>query len=95
MPPPRPRRVPLKTALRPSARCCPVCGNHLVLRILSGTEIDVCPDHGVWLDPGELQFLIRRQTKIRHSSEKERLRKARRDGKAEGCQWGLLAFLWD
>jgi Zn-finger nucleic acid-binding protein len=39
-------------------RACPMCGGDMAKRVFayeSGVPIDVCADHGVWLDHGELQ----------------------------------------
>ncbi len=39
-------------------RPCPVCGVELEVLEIKDVEIDVCADHGVWLDNGELERLI-------------------------------------
>jgi Zn-finger nucleic acid-binding protein len=39
-------------------RTCPTCGedmNKQVFAYESGVPIDVCPDHGIWLDQGEME----------------------------------------
>ncbi len=35
-------------------RPCPVCGELMNLAWIDFLKIDRCPQHGVWLDPGEL-----------------------------------------
>ena len=37
---------------------CPICGELMPrrnFRRISGVLIDICRDHGIWLDPGELE----------------------------------------
>lgn len=36
---------------------CPVCGEALEQTIIHGVTIDVCSQHGAWLDQGELVML--------------------------------------
>jgi|FLYL01.1.fsa_nt_gi Zn-finger nucleic acid-binding protein len=43
---------------------CPNCGDELRERERSGIEIDICPQcRGVWLDRGELDKIIARETR--------------------------------
>ena len=39
-------------------RECPICKKKMKAEIFHNITIDVCPNHGVWLDSGELQTLI-------------------------------------
>jgi len=53
------------TALVPEGqRPCPVCGQHMATETRHGIAADVCRDHGVWLDRGEL-YAIQRTTRAR------------------------------
>jgi len=36
---------------------CPLCAKALSQEIIHGVTIDVCPEHGVWLDRGELLLI--------------------------------------
>lgn len=53
--------TPPRTSLRVSYRPCLRCGtmmNRVNFGKLSGTVIDVCRDHGTFLDAGELQAIV-------------------------------------
>jgi predicted RNA-binding Zn-ribbon protein involved in translation (DUF1610 family) len=42
---------------------CPKCGDRLITRTQLEVEMDECPSgHGMWLDTGELQKLMGRET---------------------------------
>jgi Zn-finger nucleic acid-binding protein len=38
--------------------CCPVCADEMVRQRYHEVQIDWCPDHGVWLDSGELEAIL-------------------------------------
>jgi len=41
---------------------CPKCGADLLTETFHGVQIDRCPDcHGVWLDHGELDLLMKHE----------------------------------
>jgi Zn-finger nucleic acid-binding protein len=59
------------------------------------TEVDLCEEHGVWLDRGELEAIMRRQrignaTRIQLAEER-----GRESGKLMAYWLGELAFLFD
>lgn len=75
---------------------CPTCGTLMSRRNygrVSGVIVDSCPDHGVWLDAGELQALRtfvasggrKRQAKADADKDRltEQLRQLRREAAAE------------
>ena len=33
---------------------CPICSDAMRVEDRNGTEVDVCPNHGIWLDKSEL-----------------------------------------
>ena len=37
---------------------CPHCAQGMVLEMYSGVHLDWCPQHGVWLDTGELDAIL-------------------------------------
>ena len=39
---------------------CPICKSALAKQTLHGTEVDVCEQHGVWLDKSELYGITER-----------------------------------
>lgn len=62
-------------------RPCPVCGIEMEVQSIRDVEIDMCADHGIWLDNGELQQLIdlkSASTKGKIIQRSPRIRRARR-----------------
>ena len=61
-------------------------------------EIDVCEEHGVWLDQGELKAItdrVQRIEKIKaHTRTIGEVRRARHSGKVSAYLFGPLAFLF-
>jgi hypothetical protein len=47
-------------ALPTGQRPCPICQKVMVAEQFDDIALDICRDHGVWLDSGELQTLIAR-----------------------------------
>ena len=41
-------------------RECPICKKVMVVEDLHGITLDVCRNHGVWLDSGELETIVSR-----------------------------------
>ena len=41
-------------------RPCPICGQKMTMERKQGIQVDLCHDHGVWLDKGELGALLGR-----------------------------------
>jgi Zn-finger nucleic acid-binding protein len=47
---------------------CPNCSTTLLMSDKHGVEIDYCPDcRGIWLDKGELEKIIERETSMSSS----------------------------
>ena len=42
----------------PGWRSCPACARALVTDAIEGVPVERCPDHGLWLGPGELENLL-------------------------------------
>ena len=40
-------------------RNCVICGGRMRHEFHDGVEVDVCDEHGIWLDRGELAAIIR------------------------------------
>ena len=79
-------------------RLCPVCQAELTLAKDGKIEIDVCEEHGVWLDQGELKAItdrVQRIEKIKaHTRTIGEVRRARHSGKVSAYLFGPLAFLF-
>jgi Zn-finger nucleic acid-binding protein len=37
---------------------CPICKQRMQLKQIEGIRVDVCEEHGVWLDRGEIEALM-------------------------------------
>ena len=76
-------------------RPCPVCGSTMILERKNDVTIDVCPDHGIWLDAGELERItasIRKRAWVR---QRAAARRARREGKRQGVFYGWWSLIGD
>ena len=76
-----------------SVRPCPVCRQGMEHEREHGVEIDVCEEHGVWLDAGELETIV---LKLKARAGRQRRRavdSARRRGKVSGAFWGWWSLL--
>ena len=60
-PGPGPNDALVPTGRRP----CPICGRTMRAWNDSGIVLDVCPEHGIWLDRGELEALLARPRRRR------------------------------
>ena len=69
---------------------CPVCGSAMRVDTLHGTQVDVCDEHGMWLDDGELEkMMLNKQVKGLHKRTQKRDDKER---KARRRRWIEDAF---
>jgi len=76
-------------------RHCPVCNQKLALSKHGSIEIDICEDHGVWLDTGELEAIVGRVKRSQRNRSRAAYRKGKSKGKVSGVLFGPLAFLFD
>jgi hypothetical protein len=58
-------------------------------------EVDICEDHGVWLDKGELESIIARLKRTGRRNSYKAAREARKEGMIEFWLLGPLSFLFD
>lgn len=70
-------------------RPCPVCGQTMIVEVdkQRGVRADSCPEHGVWLDNGELEKIAmavrgRERRHIRHKIKRAEERAVRKAGLA-------------
>lgn len=83
-------------ALVPSGqRICPICGMPMRAETSFGITVDVCPDHGTWLDKGELEEIIATARAITPAVRDELLEKAQRQGRLQGALIGWASLLID
>ena len=76
-------------------RPCPVCRAVMSIAKKGKTKIDVCEEHGVWLDRGELEEIVRRQRIGNDTRVQLAERRGRESGTLMGYWLGELAFLFD
>jgi Zn-finger nucleic acid-binding protein len=76
-------------------RCCPICSEQMHVEKIKGISIDVCEEHGVWMDKGEFTAITDRiKLKIK-TKQTEAIRKAKFEGKVSGNIWGTWSFFLD
>jgi Zn-finger nucleic acid-binding protein len=73
---------------------CPVCAAPMKVIKRVSLQIDVCDEHGVWLDKGELEALIRRG-RLGDKARRNIAEAARHEGQLSGWFLGPLSFLFD
>ncbi len=75
-------------------RSCPICQSELDRSTRGGAHADLCPDHGVWLDRGELERVLSNARRSTRASRRQ-IEDARRKGVWSGLFWGAWALLDD
>ncbi|MAG58606.1 MAG: hypothetical protein CMJ83_20140 [Planctomycetes bacterium] len=58
-PPVEPDEHPNARLVPEGERKCPICGNQMIRDVEMKVAMDICPDHGLWLDRDELPEIIR------------------------------------
>jgi len=53
-------------------RLCPICNEKMLINLKDDVTLDVCKEHGVWLDKGELRRLFSRKNR-QHLARQESL----------------------
>jgi Zn-finger nucleic acid-binding protein len=80
---------------REQARPCPVCGETMVFKQVLFNTVDICEDHGIWLDKGELESIISRLKRSGRRASYKAAREGREEGRIEFWLLGPLSFLFD
>ena len=60
---------------------CPVCGAEMLVETVNGVRVDVCDEHGMWLDAGELERI--RRTDDKRSRPRKKREFKRKKGRLE------------
>ena len=79
---------------QPSQWQCPVCQEQMGVEVYQSISVDVCPQHGVWFDLGEVPALLARVRSSERQDRMSAIREARTNGKISGVLFGALAFLF-
>jgi Zn-finger nucleic acid-binding protein len=72
---------------------CPVCKTTMRVERTQGILVDVCTEHGVWFDLGEVPALVAKIQAGQRVGLAEQLDNAKRKGIVSGAFMGLIA-LW-
>ena len=72
---------------------CPVCGAKMELAQRGKTGIEVCDEHGVWLDKGKLEKISKATTRFEQMRARHAVRRASEDEKVKESWSWLLAEL--
>ena len=75
-------------------RACPACGYRMLLDRTAGITMDVCEEHGVWLDKGELETIVAKVEELVGTRLRRRHRSAVKSAKKEGKRLGALYGFW-
>jgi Zn-finger nucleic acid-binding protein len=79
----------------PGERPCPICGQKMLVQCQHGIHLDVCPEHGTWLDRNELAVIVARIRAGERIERVQAVREACRNGKMTGSLLGLWSLLLD
>ena len=72
---------------------CPVCDSEMKRDWEKNIEVDVCLEHGLWLDKGELERIIARTSSSSSSNVYERERVESQ--KIDQARWeGIVFGIW-
>ena len=77
----------------PGERACPICQNHMSVEVDYGVRIDICREHGIWLDRGELPEIIATIRSREKAGRANAILEAKKAGNHVGTQLGILALL--
>ncbi|MGE3174052.1 MAG: zf-TFIIB domain-containing protein [Planctomycetota bacterium] len=81
-----PKEHPNAAVVPEGARPCPICGVPMTTSRRGDDAIDVCEEHGVWLDRFELERMCLRRAR----AAGRRVQRARKEGQLAGFFWGVL-----
>ena len=84
----------------PGQRECPICKKKMIVEKQQGVAVDLCKEHGIWLDVGELPTIISCVRAGERFDRMEAIRSANRLGKlgattgAAEMVFGLLSLFF-
>ncbi|MHC4225572.1 MAG: TFIIB-type zinc ribbon-containing protein [Planctomycetota bacterium] len=81
--------------VREGERPCPVCGERMTVEVKYDVHLDVCADHGIWLDKGELPAITMAVRDKGRRRRRQQVRDAKRSGKMQGAFFGFWSLLMD
>lgn len=76
-------------------RPCPICGEKMTPETMGPATIDVCSQHGMWLDNGELHSILDDARARTNARNRAKLHEAKNDGLTSGALLGVWALALD
>jgi Zn-finger nucleic acid-binding protein len=73
-------------------RRCVICGGRMTQQIQEGVAVDVCEEHGIWLDKGELPQIISRIRERGHEVRRAAMQRTYEEGTRDGASQGWWGF---
>jgi Zn-finger nucleic acid-binding protein len=58
-----------------------------------GVVLDVCEEHGIWLDAGEMEEIQLKVALRKHKTQRSAVKRARKDGKLDGIMFGWFSLM--
>jgi Zn-finger nucleic acid-binding protein len=71
-------------------RRCPVCAEEMNSETQFGVCVDLCEEHGIWLDKGELESLLSRK----EGRWRERVEAVQTRASSDRWKWLFWGVLW-
>ncbi len=72
---------------------CPICRKGMDKKTSHGVEVDVCAEHGLWLDKGELQKILASVRETWSAGMTRQRKDAQGTGRLEGIFLGWWSLL--
>jgi Zn-finger nucleic acid-binding protein len=94
-PPPPDDLLPPPPVTFKDQRLCPVCGEPMAEERRHDVKIDVCPQHGLWLDTGELPAIIQKVHQQERVFRDAAQRRARWEAARRSGPLGWIELLFD
>lgn len=76
-------------------RPCPICGEKMSTESRGPATVDVCAQHGMWLDNGELHSILDAARARTAKQYRSKIDRAERDGRVSGALLGVWALALD
>jgi len=70
-------------------RRCVICGSRMTRQLKEDVAVDVCEEHGIWLDKNALPRIIERIRERGHQVRRAAMSRNYEEGKQEGIWWGF------
>lgn len=75
-------------------RPCPICGKTMHMAAKNDLIIDLCTEHGIWFDSGELEKILKRAQARSNTKQRLAVSRAIKSIKRESLYSGVFSLLW-